>query len=331
MRGLIVALCVAAAVAGAYLLARPEAPPQGRFGDLRIVFIMGGEPGQDFAEGVHGGVLAARRDLGVNVLMKWTHWDAQRLLTQFRGAIDLQPHGICVIGFPGQEHLPPLIEEARRRGIIVTTLNTPIMDAPPAWLRDGLGFVGQDGHAAGRRLAEKAVELFAPPPGARVLVLGSRSVYARGRRAEGCVEALRGLGLEVDYGDVPLRMAGGDGWPIRGLVNERLDAGPAPAFIINDAGEAADVAEALRARGLGPGEIPVAGFDLSADNLAEVRSGYVGLLLDQQEFLQGYLAVLQICLAKTWSITGLEIETTGVFVDATNAGQYAEIAARRRE
>jgi simple sugar transport system substrate-binding protein len=326
-----VALCVAAAVAGAYWLARTEPPAPGRFGGMRIVFIMGGEPGQDFAEGVHGGVLAARRDLGVNVLMKWTHWDAQRLLTQFRGAMDLQPDGICVIGFPGQEYLPPLIEEARRLGILVTSINTPILDMPPAWQRDGFGFVGQDGKAAGRRLAAKAVEMFGLAPGARALVLGSRSVMGRGLRAEGCVEALQEAGIAVDYGDVPQRQQGDGGWPVRDLINERLDSGPAPAVIINDTGAAAEVADALRARGLRPGEVAVAGFDLSPDNLAAIRDGYVGLLLDQQEFLQGYLAVLQICLAHEWAITGLNIETSGVFVDASNAERYAEIAARRRD
>lgn len=331
MRGILAALCVAAAVVGAYWIARPEPVAPGRFGHLRIVFIMGGAPGQDFSEGVHSGVLAARRDLGVNVLMKWTHWDAQRLLTQFRGAIDLQPDGICVIGFPGQEHLPPLIEEARRRGILVTSINTPLADPAPAWRRDGFGFVGQDGRAAGRRLAEKALELFAPPAGARALVLGSRSVAMRGERAAACVEALQDAGIEVDYADVPLRQQDEGGWPVRDLINARLDAAPPPAIIINDTGSAAEVADALRARGLSPGEVAVAGFDLSPDNLAEIRSGYVGLLLDQQEFLQGYLAVLQICLASQWAITGLDIETTGVFVDASNAERYAEIAARRRE
>jgi len=46
------------------------------------------------------------------------------------------------------------------------------------------------------------------------------------------------------------------------------------------------------------GEYIVIGFDLSTDTVAGLRDGYIGLVHDQQPYLQGYLSVLQASLAK---------------------------------
>jgi len=57
-----------------------------------------------------------------------------------------------------------------------------------------------------------------------------------------------------------------------------------------------------------PGDIFVSGFDLSVETVEAIREGYVGLVHDQQPYLQGYLSVLQICLAKTYCFKGVIIK-----------------------
>ena len=59
-----------------------------------------------------------------------------------------------------------------------------------------------------------------------------------------------------------------------------------------------------------------AGFDLSPATVQAVRDGYVDLVIDQQQWLQGFEAIAQICLTKNYGFSGLFINTGGGFVDA---------------
>ena len=64
-----------------------------------------------------------------------------------------------------------------------------------------------------------------------------------------------------------------------------------------------------RPRGKRPGDIKIAGFDLSPATIAAIKGGWTGLVIDQQEWLQGYLPILQICLTKVYGFSGLHINT----------------------
>ena len=44
-------------------------------------------------------------------------------------------------------------------------------------------------------------------------------------------------------------------------------------------------------------------------------------------FLQGYLPILNICLTKKFGFSGLDVNTAGAFVDATNVDAVAPLAA----
>jgi len=82
----------------------------------------------------------------------------------------------------------------------------------------------------------------------------------------------------------------------------------------------------LESAGVGPDEIIVGGFDLSAATIDAIRAGYVDVVLDQQPYLQGYLPILQICLTKYAGFSGLHIDTGAGLVDIENIDFIAPLA-----
>ena len=67
----------------------------------------------------------------------------------------------------------------------------------------------------------------------------------------------------------------------------------------------------LQAAGKKAGDIMMAGFDLSPATTDAIKAGWMNLVIDQQEWLQGYLPILQICLTKVYGFSGLDINTGG--------------------
>jgi simple sugar transport system substrate-binding protein len=56
-----------------------------------------------------------------------------------------------------------------------------------------------------------------------------------------------------------------------------------------------------------------------------VRDGYINLVIDQQQYLQGFLAIAQLCLTHNYGFSGLFVNTGGGFVDATNIDVIAPL------
>jgi simple sugar transport system substrate-binding protein len=68
-----------------------------------------------------------------------------------------------------------------------------------------------------------------------------------------------------------------------------------------------------------------AGFDLSPATVEGVQNGFVDLVIDQQQWLQGFEAILQLCLSHAYGFSGLQIDTGGGFVDADNIDLIAPL------
>ena len=82
----------------------------------------------------------------------------------------------------------------------------------------------------------------------------------------------------------------------------------------------------LQALGKKPGDVVVAGFDLSVDTVNGIKSGYIGLISDQQPYLQGFLPILQSCLTKKYGFAGLYIDTGVGLIDSSNVDLVAGLA-----
>ena len=55
----------------------------------------------------------------------------------------------------------------------------------------------------------------------------------------------------------------------------------------------------MKAANLAPGSVYAAGFDMSPATVQGIQDGYISLVIDQQEWLQGYFGIEQLCLTKS--------------------------------
>lgn len=296
--------------------------------DVKITFFPGGPQGGVFAVNVYNGAVQAQNDLGPQVNYVWSDWDTSKMLQQFSEAAATKPDGIAVMGHPGDESFGPLIDKAVKDGIIVTSQNTTLPKTEAKYAAGGFGYVGAELYQAGHDLGMEAVKRFGLKSGDRAMVWGLLSQPGRGERTKGVKEALEQSGLTVDYLeiDAATNKDPAAGAPtFAGYVSSHPDV----KLVVTDHGGLTATAETyMKAAGKKAGDINIAGFDLSPATIAAIKNGYTGLVIDQQEWLQGYLPILQICLAKKYGFSGLHINTGAGFVDKSNVDTVAPLAEK---
>ena len=84
----------------------------------------------------------------------------------------------------------------------------------------------------------------------------------------------------------------------------------------------------MKAARKNPGDIYIAGFDLSPPTAKGIKEGYINAVLDQQPFLQGYLPIVQIYLTKRFGFSGLNIDTGAAIIDKSNIDLVAPLAEK---
>jgi len=295
---------------------------------IRIVFFPGGPQGGVFAVNVYNGAKQAEYDLGVKVDYVWSDWDPQKMIQQFREAVATKPDGICIMGHPGDEAFDALIDDAEAKGIIVTSGNTQLPKAEAKYQSKGFGYVGAELYAAGHSLGAEAVKRFGLKSGDRAMVWGLLSQPARGERTKGAIDALKEAGVTVDYLEIDpaTNKDPPAGSPtFAGYVSSHPDV----KLVVTDHGGLTATAETyLKAAGKKPGQVNIAGFDLSPATITAIKGGWTGLVIDQQEWLQGYLPILQVALTKAYGFSGLHINTGAGFVDKSNVDFVAPLAQK---
>jgi simple sugar transport system substrate-binding protein len=305
-----------------------SAQTKGWASSVRIVFFPGGPAGGVFAVNVYNGAKQAEADLGCKVNYVWSDWDPQKMIQQFREVVATRPDGIAVMGHPGDEAFDSLIDDAVSKGIIVTSQNTQLPKAEAKYTANGFGYVGADLYQAGHDLGVEAIKRFGLRSGDRAMVWGLLSQPTRGLRTKGVMDALKEGGLKVDYLEID---AATNKDPVAGsptfaaYVSSHSDV----KLVVTDHGGLTATAETyLKAVRKRPGDINIAGFDLSPATIAAIKGGWTGLVIDQQEWLQGYLPILQICLTKVYGFSGLNINTGAGFVDKSNVDFIAPLAEK---
>ena len=298
------------------------------FEGIRVVFFPGGSPGGPFAGVVYRGALAAEKDLGCKVEYVWSEWNPDKMIAQFKDAVARRPDAICIMGHPGVVAFAPLVDEARKKGIIVTSGNTGLPAIEEKYKADGFGYVGQELYPSGVNLAKGAAQRAGLKRGDRAMVWGLIAQETRGLRSKGCVDALEEMGIKVDYIEISdsINADASLGTPV---FTGYVSANPDVKLIITDHGALTATAETyMRTSRKRPGDIYIAGFDLSAATVDAVKKGYVGVVLDQQPWLQGYLPILQVCLAKKYGFSGLHIDTGAALIDKSNIDFVAPLAQK---
>ncbi len=339
MLGLVLAACTtptpaapaapAASEAPAATQAPAAAPAGGKWcSNVHIVFFPGGPQGGVFAVNVYNGAVQAAADLGPKVDYEWSNWDPQTMIQQFQEAAATKPDGIAVMGHPGDQSFDSLIDAAEAQGIIVTSQNTPLPTAQGKYSAQGFGYVGAQLYDAGYALGAEAVKESGVKSGDRAMVWGLKSQPTRGERTQGAIDALTKAGLTVDYIEIDSTT---NADPVQGAATFAgyVSSHPDVKLVITDhGGLTATAATYMQAAHKNPGDIFMAGFDMSPATVDAIKSGYENLVIDQQEWLQGYLPILQICLTKVYGFSGLDINTGAGFVNKTNVDFIAPLAAQ---
>jgi simple sugar transport system substrate-binding protein len=284
----------------------------------KIVFFPGGSAGGGFETVVYNGALAAAADTGADVQYMWSDWDPAKMITQFTQAAATKPDGIAIMGHPGDTAFDPLIDDAESQGIIVTSMNTQLPLAQAKYSAKGFGYAGAILYTAGYSLGQEAVSESGLKAGDKAFLWGLLAQAGRGERTKGVKDALEKAGLKVVYQEIDdaTNSSAAAGVPIFTGI---MSANPDIKMVITDHGNLTGTMQTfLEAAGKKPGDVFAAGFDASGNAVEAIQAGWLQLVIDQQQYLQGYFGVLQICLTHNYGFAGLQIDTGAGFVNKAN-------------
>ena len=294
--------------------------------DKHFIFFPGGPEGGPFGTIVYNRAVAAAEHTGCKVDYYWSQWNSEIMIKQFKEAVALQPVGIAIYGFPGDVAMRPIIEEAMSMGIAITTMNTPLPELEKTYKGDGFGYAGADLYTAGYNLGAKGVEVCGLSAGDKAFVWGLASMPNRGDRTKGALDALKYLGVEIVYQEIPdnVNSDASQGIP---MYVATYAANPDIKMVITDhGGLTASLPTYMKAAGHGSVDVCGAGFDLSGPITKGIKEGYIDVVIDQQPFIEGYMPIIQLYLTTKYGMAGLNMDTGAAFVTADNIDAVAPLA-----
>ena len=295
----------------------------------KIVFFPGGTAGGGFEQVVYNGAVQAAKDTGADVQYVWSDWDPAKMTSQFTQAVATKPDGIAIMGHPGDSAFDSLIDDAESQGIIVTSSNTQLPLAQAKYSANGFGYVGAVLHEAGYALGQEAIKRSGVKSGDKVFLWGLESQAGRGERTKGVHDAFDDAGLTVIYQEIDdaTNKSAAAGVPVFTGI---MSANPDIKIIVTDHGNLTGTVQTfLEAAGKKPGDVFAAGFDMSGNAVKAIQDGWLQLVIDQQQWLQGYESIVQICLTKNYGFSGLMINTGAGFVDKNNVALIAPLVEKQ--
>ncbi len=300
----------------ALVLALPAAAQDRPF---RIVVVTHGQASDPFWSVVKNGVDQAAADMRVTVEYQApSTFDMVAMAQLIDAAVASDPDGL-VVSIPDPDALAPSIQAAIAAGIPVISINSGSDVASEFGV---LAHVGQTeyeaGYGGGQRMAEA---------GATNALCVNQEVgnIALDLRCEGFSAAMAEAGGTVTVLAVDLADPTGTANRVSAALSadETIDA----IFTLGPTG-AAPVLQVLENEGL-MGEMLVATFDLSPEVLAATRDGNMLFAIDQQQYTQGYLAVVYMTLfLENLNTPGNILIPTGPgFVTQDTAAQVIDLSA----
>ncbi|MEU0738973.1 substrate-binding domain-containing protein [Streptomyces sp. NPDC006134] len=282
---------------------------------MTVALITHQAPGDTFWDIVRKGAEAAAAKGNVELVYS-ADPNAGNQATLVRNAVDRKVDGIAVT-LAKPDALAGVVAEARRAGIPVVGLNSGLSD----WKRMGLlGFFGQDESVAGEAFGRKLDEVGAEKA---VCVIHEQGNVGLTQRCDGLKKTFSGSveNLYVNGADMP---------SVQSAVTAKLTQDGAVDHVVTLGAPFARAA--VRAAAETGGRAKVATFDLDKELTGAIRRGDVEFAVDQQPYLQGYLAVDGLWLYEhngNHSGGGEQPVLTGpAFVDKTNVERIARHAAK---
>ena len=281
---------------------------------MTVAFITHAAPGDTFWDIVRKGAeAAAAKD---KVTLRYANDpDGGAQATLVQNAIDSRVDAIAVT-LAKPEALAPVLRKAREAGIPVVVLNAGI----DQWKDVGaISYFGSDDGVAGEGAGKRAAE-----DGAKHVLCVSHEQGQVGQEAR-CDGLRRGFAPgRFDK----LYVIGTDMPSVRSTVAAKLRQDPSIDLVVTlGAPFAITAIEAVKEAG---SRAKIATFDSNPQAPAAIRSGALQWAVDQQPYLQGYLAVDALWLQKTNGHViggGGPVLTGPYFIDRTNVDRIEKFAA----
>ncbi|MFD0979958.1 sugar ABC transporter substrate-binding protein [Tropicimonas aquimaris] len=279
-----------------------------------IIVVAHGQANDPFWSVVKNGVEKAAEHTGANVEFRAPEtFDMVAMSQLIDAAVNQEPDGLAV-SIPDADALGPSIERAVAAGIPVISINS---GSDVSKSLGALLHVGQDEFDAGKAAGEKLAEL-----GGTKGICVNQEVgnVALDLRCEGFAE---GFGNEITV--LPTT---NDPTEIESKVRAALDSDPdidtVMALGASTAGEPSVAAAKASGR-----DVLVASFDLSAPFLQSIVDGDAAFAIDQQQFLQGYMAVNFLALNAEYGLMpGGNVPSGPNLITAEKAGQVIDLSAQ---
>ena len=278
---------------------------------LNIVFTVHSGASNTFWQAVQKGYEDACSKLAANCQMVFVQTDGsvQEQVTNMEAAIARKPDAL-ITSIVDNNAFDDVIKRARDAGIIVIASNVDDLEGAAGNARQA--FIGQGFTPAGHSLAA-ALWKSVPATGPIHVLVG---VSGPGQnwsetRALGVTNFLDEQikahpELNITYEKID---SGTDLATTGDRVGAYLSAHPETNAYFDTGFWDAAVAKVLADRGVPPGKVLLGGFDLVPEVLDQMKTGYIQVAVDQQPYMQGFMPVMEVYLAKTVGLAPSDIDT----------------------
>jgi simple sugar transport system substrate-binding protein len=279
--------------------------------DYTIAMVTHEAPGSTFWDRVRNGADDAAKQLGVTLNYS-NDPDAGKQATLVENAIDSKVDGIAVT-LASPEAVGPAVAKAAEAGIPTVALNSGI-DAYKNY--GALMYFGSDEHLAGQSAGSRIAE---SGGGKALCVVHEGGNISLETRCAGVKESFPNTeNIQVNGSDLP---------SVQQTIGAKLQEDSSITYVVTlDAGIATAADQAKKDSG---SQAKVVTFDLSPEVVKAIQAGDIEFSVDQQPYVQGYLAVesLWLQLSNGNDIGGGQPVLTGPsFVDSSNIDEIAVFA-----
>lgn len=279
----------------------------------KIAVVTHGGAGDSFWSIVKAGAVQAGKDMGDNVTYQ-SNGDPTQQSQLIDAAVNQKPDGL-VVSMANPEALKASIQRAVAAGIPVITINAGEAESKAY---GALTHIGSDetvaGQAVGTALKAQGVKNV-------ICIVQEAGNVSLEQRCAGVKATLGGTvtNLQVDNNNLP---------GAQSLILAKLQQDKSIDGVVTLGAQVAAVAEAAIA---GSGSsAKLATFDLNADVAKAIEQGKILFAVDQQPFLQGYLAVVMLTQYKSNLNVlggGLPVLTGPNLITKANAAAVLRLAA----
>jgi simple sugar transport system substrate-binding protein len=296
--GIAVVVGIALALGGYFLQGAQSAPAQ-----MTFYVIAHTGPGDPFWAVVQKGVQDAGKLLGVRAIFQGPpQRDIPAQVNMARAAINAKATGIA-ISVSDPKAICAVIREARGKGIPVVAIN---VKQPPEFTEPCPyeAYIGMDEYEAGKNVARFMLPKL--PKGARVLIpIHEPGHVGLEARAKGITEVLtQELGATVEKLDITQD-------PTKALAALRAYFKAHPdtkaMFTLGPLG-AIPAIKMLKEDKL-VGKVLMASFDLDPQTIQAIKEGVVLATVDQQQYLQGFISVIELWLNAKYKLQPADYNT----------------------